>query len=265
MARITLEKTPLETLEPLRREHLEHVTAPLDGMWESFVEQGQHYAILNDGASVGYCVLNDQRQILQFHVLDESLAGTAFETCRQQLNVVGAVAATCDPLFFAQAIDCQQAVHVNALMYQYDPSARVTPLAFDAAYSFKLATPMVLEHAIAFAESAIGAPKDWLTHYYSERIERGELWLLWSDDEILAAGECRISPHQNAVADVGMVVAEAARGKGLATCVLQALVGTALEAGHTPICSTEADNIGAQKAIERAGFISRHRIIEFDF
>jgi hypothetical protein len=30
-------------------------------------------------------------------------------------------------------------------------------------------------------------------------------------------------------------------------------------------CSTENSNIGAQKAIERSGMSSKHRILQFDF
>ncbi|MEZ9417968.1 GNAT family N-acetyltransferase, partial [Vibrio sp. 10N.286.49.E1] len=31
------------------------------------------------------------------------------------------------------------------------------------------------------------------------------------------------------------------------------------------MCSTESSNIGAQKAITRAGLSSKHRILQFDF
>ena len=35
--------------------------------------------------------------------------------------------------------------------------------------------------------------------------------------------------------------------------------------GLVPICSTTADNVAAQRAITKAGFVSRHRILEVSF
>jgi hypothetical protein len=47
--------------------------------------------------------------------------------------------------------------------------------------------------------------------------------------------------------------------------VLKYLLGIAESRGLKLICSTEKITIGAQKAINRAGFISANRILQFDF
>ena len=82
---------------------------------------------------------------------------------------------------------------------------------------------------------------------------------------IVAAGEFRPSALQAGVADVGMVVSAAERGRGLATAILKLLVRRAAELGLRAICSTEATNPAAQKAIERAGFTADHRLLDVRF
>ncbi len=62
-----------------------------------------------------------------------------------------------------------------------------------------------------------------------------------------------------------MIVAQSQRGKGIATQVLQFLVASANERGLIPICSTESSNLGAQKAIKRAGLVAQNRIVQIEF
>ncbi|MFT5700770.1 MAG: putative acetyltransferase [Desulforhopalus sp.] len=64
--------------------------------------------------------------------------------------------------------------------------------------------------------------------------------------------------------DLGFIVGQAQRGKGLGSSVLKNLVTLAESKGLKPICSTEKDNIGAQKAIRRAGLFAGNRIIQFE-
>ena len=95
-----------------------------------------------------------------------------------------------------------------------------------------------------------------------ERIAKKELSGIWRGGELLGAGELRVSPSQAGVADVGMVIAPIAREAGLATQILQQLRHDGQKRGYRLVCSTETTNVPAQKAIARAGFHSKHRILE---
>ena len=82
---------------------------------------------------------------------------------------------------------------------------------------------------------------------------------------MLTIGECRgYVEFQMDYADLGVIVAESERKKGVATNVLRRLVTITKAKELKPICSTESANIGAQKAISRAGFFAGNRIVQFD-
>jgi predicted acetyltransferase len=124
---------------------------------------------------------------------------------------------------------------------------------------------MQLSQAIEFAVASIEAPREWLNGYYTNLINRHELFGGWENGRLVATGESRrFDDYQTEYADLGVIVAESERGKGTATQVLRQLVEMNEADGLKPICSTEKTNVAAQKAITRAGFLSINRIIRFD-
>ncbi len=125
--------------------------------------------------------------------------------------------------------------------------------------------PEQLAEAVEFAKAAIGAPEEWLTGYFSNLINRQELHGYWQGGCLVATGECRgFDEYQTENADLGFIVGQSLRGKGLGTRVFRHLVALAETKGLQPICSTEKTNIGVQKAINRAGLFAGNRIIQFD-
>jgi predicted acetyltransferase len=62
-----------------------------------------------------------------------------------------------------------------------------------------------------------------------------------------------------------MVVAQAYRGRGLGRSVLLHLKEHCYKVGWKPICSCAVDNLASKKAIERAGFLSEHRMVKITF
>ena len=118
--------------------------------------------------------------------------------------------------------------------------------------------------AVDFAVASVGAPAEWLHGYYANLIDRGELFGVWDSGRLIATGESRLSEqfdHEHA--DVGVIVAESERGKGIATHVLKQLVAMNEAQRVQSICSTERANVGAQTAIVRAGFHATNRILQF--
>ncbi len=124
--------------------------------------------------------------------------------------------------------------------------------------------PTQLAEALHFAMESIGAPEEWLTGYYTNLINRRELFGVWKGGRLIATGESRgYDKYQKDCADLGVIVAKSERGKGLATQILQRLATANDAKGLRSICSTEQANVGAQKAITRAGFFAPNRIIQF--
>lgn len=261
----------LDELTNFKQYYFAQTTAPLDGMWHfGFVPMSDHFGFYEENKLVGYCCMNAEGYLMQFCLLPtaNAKASDLFILIIQNNSSVigdvnGAFVSTAEPEFMSLSLDNSESFKVNALMYQQNDKMNVNR---SEGVDMKLVNQTQLSELVEFAASTIGAPKEWLTGYYGHLIQRKELWAYWRNEQVVATGECRrFDEHQTQYADLGMIVAETERGKGLATRILNTLVQFANQEGLTAICSTEKTNIGAQKAIHRAGFSAHHRIIQFDF
>ncbi|MDD1782554.1 GNAT family N-acetyltransferase [Enterovibrio sp. ZSDZ35] len=261
----------LEQIHSLKQAYFAQSTAPLDGMWHfGFAPMATHYGFYEQDALVGYCCINGDGYMLQFFLStvansDQKDLFTLIADGNSSVigDVKGAFVSTAEPQYLSLCMDNSSQFAVNALMYQQmEKSDENTQ--FDL--FLQQASTEKLEQFVEFAVANIGAPKEWLTGYYSNLINRKELFGYWQEDELLAAGECRLfDEFQKEYADLGMIVAQSQRGKGMATQVLHWLVNNANERNLTPICSTESSNVGAQKVIKRAGLTAANRIVQIEF
>jgi GNAT superfamily N-acetyltransferase len=260
----------LDNLSDLKEQYISRTTAPLDGMWlTGFVPMAEHYRIYVKDNIAGYFCINEEGYLLQFHMLEDllwrggeilnsMLKGSSFDTA----EIKGAFVSTAEPEYLSLCLESFPNFKVHTLMYQLSGNAVAVlepPLALDSVQAENLA------ELVDFTAKAIEAPVEWLTGYYTNLIKRQELFVYREDGQVIAAGESRgYDEYQSEYADLGFVVSPLARGKGLGTRVLNQLIEISRAKGLKPICSTEWSNIGAQKAIHRAGFFPANRIVQFD-
>ena len=272
MSKLDIKKIEsLSDLIALKADYFAASNGPLDGMWHfGFVAMATHFGFYEDDTLIGYLCINDEGYILQFHLAQEAKIDKRdlFKLIAQGHSQVigtlkGAFVSTAESDYLSLCLDNSVGFKVNALMYQ---ALKPRPIATEIGLSLSLASADQLSEFVDFAASNIGAPKAWLSGYYENLINRNELWGYWEKGELLACGECRFfDDYQTEYADLGVIVAQAERGKGLATRVLAWLSMHADEKGLKAICSTESTNVPAQKAISRAGFATSNRIVQFDF
>jgi GNAT superfamily N-acetyltransferase len=118
---------------------------------------------------------------------------------------------------------------------------------------------------VRFYQANTEGPGEWIEPFLNAHLNREELFVLYDQQTLVAAGECIPSQNQPPYADLGMVVARLYRGRGVGSFLLTQLKSHCYEAGWKPICSCEASNRASKKAIEKAGFISEQRIVKITF
>jgi hypothetical protein len=263
----------IDQVSKLKQQYIEQTTAPLDGMWlTGFVPMANHYGFYDGDRIIGFCCINDEEYLLQFYISPhkQEQASLLFNTVITLKNssiekINGAFVSTAEPHYLSLCLDNFTKFKVNALMYQLDLSLKAAREQ-DPILQLTVAKPDQLAELVTFAEAAIGAPEQWLKDYFTNLIHRQELFGYRHNGRLLATGECRgYDEYQTQYADIGVIVDDSQRGKGLGTKVLKQLIIISKTRKLQPICSTESTNIGAQKAISRAGFFAGNRIVQFDF
>ena len=262
----------IEQLSELKQQYMDQTTSPLDGMWMAgFVPMASHFGFYENEKIVGFFCINDDGYVLQFHVVPEKQNQTSllFDMILTQKEtpideIKGAFVSTAEPQYLSLCLDSFLQFKVHALMYQKG-EGKNQDLPQETKIQMTVVESEQLAEAVEFAKAAIGAPEEWLTGYFSNLINRQELFGFWQNGRLAATGECRgFDQYQTGYADLGFIVGQLHRGKGLGTKVFKYLITLAEIKGLKPICSTEKGNIGAQKAISRAELFAGNRIIQFD-
>jgi GNAT superfamily N-acetyltransferase len=179
-------------------------------------------------------------------------------------GVDGSVVSSFEP-WLALCLDAQKGVKVHSFLY-HGLLRPENPLhGFDHA-TFAVVSEAELKAVETFVRSCFEEdPGDWLSGYLENLVGRGELFTLCDSGAFLGTGELRVSDTQPPYADLGVIVSPAHRCRGLASYILSRLRERCHQGGLLPICSTTVANKSAQRAISKAGFVDRHRLLEILF
>ena len=267
MIAIAKVKSPDELAE-LKRDALSSTTSPLDGMWEAFVSESQHWQVRIDERGAGYFCINREGQLLQFHLgaIFANRATEVFSRVLAEQKISTAIVSTAEPAYLSLCLDAHQRVRVHSLLYRDRQQAEPAPPRGLGGASFDQVAVDELPAIEAMHRASLDAdPGTWLTGYLNGLAVRSELFALRLGGELLGTGECRVSQTQPPYADLGVIVSRPHRGKGLGSHILWRLKAYCYRHHLEPICSTAVENTPAQKVITKAGFVSRHRILEITF
>ena len=253
-------------IQQLRDDYLSALVAPMDGMWESTVIAHATFWELHDQEQrIGYFCLGSNQELLRFHLWDNALerAQEIFQWTLSAYGIKHAVASTIEPLYFSLCLDVQSNIAPHSYLFR-DNQPRVLASGLKASL-FRKADTSEIDDIVRFYHANTEGPGEWIATFVNARLTHDELFVLYDQHTLVAAGECIPSQKQPPFADLGMVVARSYRGRGVGSFVLTQLKNHCYEAGWKPICSCEASNRASKKAIEKAGFISEQRIVNVTF
>jgi RimJ/RimL family protein N-acetyltransferase len=91
--------------------------------------------------------------------------------------------------------------------------------------------------------------------HYDETGEFGVYQVVARDTDVVVGGIGFIHPPEDGAVEVGYGLSESARGRGLATEALRAVVARSSQLGvATVVAMTAVDNLPSQRVLERLGF-----------
>ena len=260
--RLSLRANAASVYDDQRAAYLAQLVAPMDDMWAAFADMATPHALLVGDAVAGSCSVDEEGQLMRFYVLprfqQHSLA--LLRLALAELEATRMMVCTLDPNCLSTALDAAASVEPHALLF-----APVTAPEGPGLGHLNLAVPSDHQRIVDFQAEEIGAQRDFLEPYVRERLERQEMLLFEEGSQMLSVGELRRDKHQVGIAQLGLIVHGQERGKGIGSRMLSSLVTRSREQGLTPYCSTEVTNIGARRAIERAGFRANHRVLRVGF
>lgn len=268
----TARATP-DTVAQMQRAYLSSLTGPQDAYWqEGLIAASDHYEIQLGGNTAGYFVLDSRNRMMQFHLKVKRDAPTVFRQVLDAHQVESAFAATIEPFYFSLCLDLQQTAKVHTYLFSHDGN-RESNGTGPGGYDFRPATSDDLKRVLPLFTGGdefvdletVAAHFAGPLGYAKMVIEAGILQILEKNGKVLGTGEFRERKNWIPYADVGVIVSKKHRRQGIGTHVLTLLKQKAVRQGLIPICSCAAGNVASFKAIQNAGFIPGHRVVQFSF
>ncbi len=256
-----------------KQKHLQTLTAPLDVYWEeALIGFADHFVLCLEARQVGFYCINKENQLVCFYVVDDMVqrADAALADVVRQHRLDSALAGTNDPLFLSVVMDRAQSVATHTYLFgDNNPDPNPMPTGFGNLNFSEASTADfqdIFKHYMAangtMDMDSIQEGFEDIKGYIRSVLEHHHIFLLRDGNALVATSECRFSKTQKPYADLGMIVAEAMRRRGLGSYLLSLVKAHCYRQGARPICSCEAGNIASRKAVEKAGFASRHRVVQ---
>lgn len=255
-----------DTIQQFRDDYLRTLVAPMDGMWESTViAHATFWEIQDQKLRIGYFCIGSEQDLLRFHLCGNYLnrAQEIFHWVLSTYNIRHAMTSTIEPLYFSLCLDVQRNITLHSYLFRDN---QLKDLSSGLSKSiFRKAEKRDLDDIVCFYHANTEGAGEWIEPFLNTRLNRKELFVLYDQQTLAAAGECIPSQKQPPYADLGMVVARSYRGRGVGSFLLTQLKKHCYKAGWKPICSCEASNRASKRAIEKAGFISEQRMVKITF
>lgn len=249
-------------ISELRSKLYQKLTAPIDAMWEQlYIASSQHYFIKSEDVTLGYCCINSDACLLQIF-LEEQYSSKMKALITKLIDsklITSASLSSKEPLAFNACLSLSKSVKKNTICYEHTNIHRD----IEPGINLEVLTKEAIPSMKVFLKEQVGM--DDTFGYTENLVSRKEIFVYKDSKGIIASSECRMSDSQPEIADLGIIVNRNFQDKGLATQIMQMQVNRVLKAGRKPICSTTAENIASQKAIERSGFYCSNIIFDLNF
>ncbi|BCL84474.1 GNAT family N-acetyltransferase [Ktedonobacteria bacterium brp13] len=256
----------LNTIQQLRDDYLRTLVAPADGWWEgAIIAHSTFWMIQDEEQFAGYYCVDADNYLLRFYLLEryQHRAQDIFRWVIATNDIQYAIAGTIEPLYLSLCLDLQ--VSSTPHVYLFHDHKHIEPPSNLGISSFRKAEERELNEIMRFYQANIEGAGEELEAFLRKRLKRAELFVGYAQQTLITTGECIPSQKQTPYTDLGMVVARSYRGRGVGSFTLMQLKKHCYAAGWKPICSCSVDNHASKKAIEKAGFISEHKMVKITF
>ncbi len=255
-------------LNGLRQAYYAGLKGPVEPWLEEQTHRAYYFAIRHGEELVGYVCIDGEDRLLQFY-LDDADARHAQALFRRLIDgrlMRTAFVSTRNPCVLSLCMDVQQGVACQAYLF-VDLAMVECPVQEMATPCFRQALPPDLDRLAAMCDDFF-APT-------ATNLEKGKLYLLEQDGdgdadthdgEIVGAGLIETDDcHPPTTAAIGMFTHADFRCRGVGAHMIMRLKQRCYAMGYTPIAGCWYRNIASKQTLERAGMVTKDRILHVNF
>jgi GNAT superfamily N-acetyltransferase len=244
----------------LRTEYLDLLPEPQELFVENLVAKGSVWSIRQDDHGIGYAVIHGDETLVELHVSRHAvrhLTG-AFDVLVENAGVRRILAKSFDAALLFAAFSRPCRFQTAGMLYRIIADSAFTE---NARVKVRSATRDDVANLLRLGADFFDGRAE-IEDYISTD---GLLIYQTREGVALGAGVMKRVVAGRDDFDIGMVVHPEHRRQGQGAYIIAHLKSHCLEQGLRPICGCSVDNLASQRTLERGGFASRHRLVEFQW
>lgn len=254
----------LSEIQPQRERYMNELLYSQELNTEENVQESTYYKIEMDSIWVGYFCVDSKKTLWEFYLIRNAVIHSQeiFKFLIDMDYVNSAECITYDHMLMSLCFDFQKKSSCSAYVFRDNIEVNYSLNMYDN-INMRLATTEDLNSLLEINKIA----EDW-NDFFSDldkQIRMKEVFVFHSDNELLGAGTCKKTWQSRNYCDIGMVVANKYRNKGIGTYIILKLKEYCYSNNQIPVCGCWYPNYPSKKTLEKAGFIANHRVIRFEF
>jgi len=233
----------------LRDQYLASLPEPQEWFLEEMVRSGNVW----DLSGKGYAVFHGDT-LVEFHAIDRDQAPLLLSGLAQQRPFKKGLCKSFDTVLMEAAQSLGWTMLETGYLFRKRIPARLM-----AKDGFRLRQARESDLAEAWETG-----RDFFDSI--EEVQRlycaGGLWIAFHVGQMVGSGVMIPIDGSGDVVDIGMVTRPNQRNKGIASMIVCELASNLERDGKRPICGCAESNRASKAALEKAGFVSEHRLVQ---
>ncbi len=261
MNHLEFEKTDtLQKIENLRNQYLDELFEAQELYLELMVRNGQPYLIKLNSNPIGYFVLIDKTTLLEYYLEPAYInqADTVFGRILEKFQVKMAFCKSFDHTLLVCCATYQAKASAGGVLFREQVEKPAPNIA--KGVDIRLASSADIPTIAAVNEEVFEQFEEIV-----EWVSRQLVFLFEQDKALVGFGIYTPVIKGRPECDIGMLVTESYRGQGYGTYIIRTMANYCREHGYRPICGCDIQNVASRRCLEKAGFVSRYRLLVFEF
>lgn len=255
-----IKTTDKAVIEQLRIRYINHLLLAQEYYLEILINASSFYEIHVDSRLAGYFVLSSNNILLEYSVLPEwvNRMDEFFGYILKEFKIKKALCKTFDTeLLFCCLAFQKKSSTAGYLFREYaEKSSNISPQDL----TVRRATLEDEAQIIAVNEEVFDHPEE-----VGQYIRAQQIFLFEKDGSLVGFGIFSPVFQGRNDYDIGMLITPAYRNQGYGTFIIHYLVNFCRQNGWNANAGCAAENIASRKCLEKAGFVTRHRLLKFLF
>ena len=255
-----IEKTTIDRINKYRTDYLSSLPEFQELFIELMICNSDFYIFQSENREIGYAISNNDGVLIEFYVLDKYIldSNEIFGQVLKDLSITDIYCKSFDSLLLSNCLLMTLPYSIIGLLYRdyFEPL-----IIKDSTIKMKKADHLSVELLLGQDESIkeLFETEQQLIDF----VKNENVFEFYKNEEFVGCGMVIRTHPDWSFCDLGVWVNPSKRGNAIGSQIILNLREYSIKNNLKPSCGCAIENQASQKTIEKSGFVSRYKMINF--